>query len=235
MFPTQHHLAPLEYATKSLSKLRGVSFALLNIRSLSNKIDDLRILLHDSDLDFLCLTESHLKSSIEDAEIKCDGYNLYRYDRNCNSGKSCGGGLAIYTKSQRSFVEVSNSHICNPHIEICRLKLELKNARDTYVCCVYRAPDGSLEMALDTINQQTEDLSISYCDDLIFLGDYNVDLLTASPAKTRLDAFSKTHNLDQLVKVPTRVCQISSTLIDHLYVNNALSVSSLGSLEPRAI
>ncbi len=232
MFPTPHPLSPVDYAAKSLANLRGVTFAHLNIRSLLNKKDDICLLLSESKLDCLCLTETHLKSFIDDSELLCAGYDLFRYDRTRASGKSSGGGIAIYTNSDRTFVEVLNSHICTPDIEAVWLKLSLERAHDTYICSVYRAPDGNVDRGIDTLCQQIENLGITFRDDIIFLGDFNVDLLTNSPSKNRIELFRKNNNLDQLIKSPTRVCERSSTLIDHVYVNNSDQYHHWGVLNP---
>ena len=232
MFPTPHPLSPVEYAAESLARLRGVSFTQLNIRSLLSKIDDINVLLCESKLDFLCLTELHLKPFIDDSELTCTGYDLFRYDRTRASGKMSGGSIVIYTKTDRTFVEVLNSHICTPDIESVWLKLKLESACDTYICSLYRASDGNLGRAIDTLNRQIENLGISFEDNVIFLGNFNVDLFPNSPGKNKMELFRKNNNLDQLMNSPTRVCDRSSILIDHLYVSNTQEYHHWGVLNP---
>ena len=137
-FPVTQDIDDLLYSAYSLRKPHGVGFASLNIQSLIHKLDDVHALLLQSELDCLCLQESFLKSVISNEEISIPGYNVFRFDRTCNSGKSSGGGLVVYTRSNREFHVVEDSHICTPNIEAVWLKLSLKKARDTYVCCVYR-------------------------------------------------------------------------------------------------
>ena len=52
-----------------ISKLRGIKIGGLNIRSLYRKIDDISLLLSDTKMDFLGLSESWLNSSVSGPEI----------------------------------------------------------------------------------------------------------------------------------------------------------------------
>ena len=120
----------------------------------------MNVLLQESDLDCLCIQESFLNHSILDHEINIDGYRTWRFDRTEESGKHGGGGLVMYTNCDREFMEVPNSALCTPHLEVAWLKLSLTQARDTYICNVYRPPDGSVEIALTTLREQIEELNI---------------------------------------------------------------------------
>ena len=79
-----------------------------------NKMDELKICLSVYDnIDIVCITETHLKSSVSDAEIEIEGYKFFRKNRNYNiksndiliknSGVhfSSGGGSIIYLKSEK--------------------------------------------------------------------------------------------------------------------------------------
>eukprot|EP00112_Aurelia_sp_Birch-Aquarium-sp1_P014094 Seg3016.2 transcript_id=Seg3016.2/GoldUCD/mRNA.D3Y31 product="hypothetical protein" protein_id=Seg3016.2/GoldUCD/D3Y31 len=72
-------------------KGHGIKVAHINIRGLLSKMDDVTILLQESRLDILVITESHLDKSVGDNVIKIDGYGLKRYDRDKH-----GGGCLIY-------------------------------------------------------------------------------------------------------------------------------------------
>ena len=93
VFPTVDDIDENEYCTAALSKLKGISFASLNIRSITRKYDDIRSILQRSKIKCLLLSETFLNGSITDEELKVPGYNLHRWDRNENSGKFGGEGL----------------------------------------------------------------------------------------------------------------------------------------------
>ncbi len=53
-----------------LSRLRGLSFACLNICSLSNKVDDVNLILSKGDLDCFCVCETWLGMSTDTDYLK---------------------------------------------------------------------------------------------------------------------------------------------------------------------
>ncbi len=74
-----------------LQKLRGLSFASYNIRSLVRKLDDVKLLLMRSDLNVLALSETWLNSAISNDELNIQGYTLHHLDHGLGSSKTGGG------------------------------------------------------------------------------------------------------------------------------------------------
>ena len=91
--PCDKETSDVVYNASALRNLNGVTFASYNIQSVYSKFDDLKVLLQESELDCLCIQESFLNRSIGDEEVCIAGYNLWRYDRNANSGKY--GGVVL--------------------------------------------------------------------------------------------------------------------------------------------
>ena len=59
----------------------------LNINGLLSKLDFIKIMLSESKFDIFAIkSESKLDASIHDNEIKIDGYDFYRLDRNRHGG-----------------------------------------------------------------------------------------------------------------------------------------------------
>lgn len=67
-------------------KPKGILGGQLNIRSLIPKRDQVSALLLDSNLDYLCLTESWLRSNIPTNMIDIAGYQCFRKDRITGKG-----------------------------------------------------------------------------------------------------------------------------------------------------
>ena len=80
-FPTSVELTDIDYCTKAISNMRGITLASLNIRSLSRHIDSVQIMLERSDLDLLAINETYLNQSILDTELNIHRYNFITYDR----------------------------------------------------------------------------------------------------------------------------------------------------------
>ena len=66
--------------TTELSKLKGITFESLNIRSLTRKIDDIKTFLHHSELDYLALNETWLNNSIADCQLNIDTFHRFDQD-----------------------------------------------------------------------------------------------------------------------------------------------------------
>ena len=69
--------------------------------------------------------------------------------------------------------------------------------------------------------------------DMFLLGDLNVNFLASvgtsdRPLKQKLARFSNLHNLVQMIKMPTRITEHSSTMIDLLFVNNSHCIVDSG-------
>ena len=70
--------------------------ASLNITSLPNHIDELRVFLAASTIDILAINETRLDSSIHENEVHIPGYEIVRRDRSFNGG---GGGVFFYIRN----------------------------------------------------------------------------------------------------------------------------------------
>ena len=84
-------------------KDKGMHFGHLNINSLLSKIEELRALAFNKNISVLGITEVKLDNTVRNEELKIDGYNLLRSDRNKN-----GGGVACYIKSNIAHNRQSN-------------------------------------------------------------------------------------------------------------------------------
>lgn len=104
-----------------LSKYSGLKNGHLNVRSLSNKIDEIRFLIKKINFDILCLTETWLHEKISNTEVKIDGYVLVRRDR--GNGKR-GGGVCQFIRDTLFFTER------------CDLNNDLLEAKWRLVVCI---------------------------------------------------------------------------------------------------
>ena len=205
---------------KELSGLKGITYASLNVCSISRKFPDIKVMLSESKLDLLLIYESWLNHSIGDPELHIPGYTLHRYDRDLGNGKCGGGGLLAYSRDHYQFDDILNWNICCPDVEIQWLKLSLPHTRPTYIANIYRPPDGNLDVALNTMNNKLIDIHGERPGDIVIMGDLNVDLLAKRDQKTtKYVSFIKSCNLCQLIKLPTRVGIHKASLLDHCLTN----------------
>ena len=103
---------PRHNTFEALHNLYGILFGALNIRSVIRKLDDVKLLLSKSHLDYLTLNESWLNQSIDSCELEMDGYHLHHFDRDNGINGSGGGGIITYFNSDRNFVPIVEWNLC---------------------------------------------------------------------------------------------------------------------------
>ena len=95
----------------------------LNINSISNKFDQLRLLV-DGKVDILIITETKLDSTFPSSQFMIKGYSEpYRLDRNRN-----GGGVLIYIREDIPSKNLI-SHTIPSDIEGLFIELNLRNSK----------------------------------------------------------------------------------------------------------
>lgn len=93
-----------EFASSMCKERSALNIAQINIRSLRNKVDEVKILLSICRFDILAITETHLDEKISDKQLENENYKIIRRDRGL--GQS-GGGCLIY---------IAN-HVCTTHLK----------------------------------------------------------------------------------------------------------------------
>ena len=195
--------------------VRGLKISHLNTRSILPKIDTLRLEMKDKPFDIFSASETWLKPDISDSEVALPGYSIIRMDRQ----NKIGGGTAIYVRDGIPFK--THSDLMNNDLENCMIEVLRDKSKKLFICCIYRAPNNSLENYLSMLSNII--LKLPNNSELILLGDFNIDLSkkTRSPSKQLLHNFSRQFHLDQLITKPTRITETSETMIDLIFVNNS--------------
>ena len=84
---------PTGRQSTNLPTIRGFKISHLNVRSITHKMDSIRLLLKDNTLDVFTVSETWLSPKVTDAEITIPGYSVVRKDRN-----SRGVGVAMFIR-----------------------------------------------------------------------------------------------------------------------------------------
>lgn len=191
---------------------KGMRIGHLNIQGLSNKIDQVKLMLtsKNNSIHILGLSESKLKDYHSDSVFLIDGYQRpIRKDR-----LEGGGGIIVYIKEGVVFKRRSDLEL--NELECVWLEICPTNSSSFLICFMYRHPNArvgwneSFENCLDKIYGVEKELYI--------LGDFNRDLFNTNIKRNWLD-FISPFGLHQMVNQATRVTTRSATLIDHIYCN----------------
>ena len=100
---------PTVTQSTNLPTIRGFKISHLNVRSITHKMDSIRLLLKDNTLDVFTVSETWLSPKVTDAEITIPGYSVVGKDRN-----SRGGGVAMFIRDGIPFktrMDITDSSI----------------------------------------------------------------------------------------------------------------------------
>ena len=133
----------------SLTKLRGrpgFKIALLNVRSLVQKINQLRLDIPNSGFDIFTVSETWLNANTEDRLATITNYNLIRLDRQTarpDGSTKSGGGVGIYHKDTLDVNpdEFAHLNISNPTFEVQWAVISRPHTKRILLGNVYQPPD----------------------------------------------------------------------------------------------
>ena len=165
-------------------KPRLPSVVMGNVRSLPNKTDKLSALITGQreyrECSVLCLTETWLNGKIPDCSVELAGFTLVRADRDKQSGKKSGGGLAVFVNSKWCNPgHVTTKEItCSPDVELLAVGLRPyylpREFSAVIIVVVYTPPSAVAGRACDVIHSTVADLQTRHPNALIIVnGDFN--------------------------------------------------------------
>lgn len=156
---------------------KGLKIVQLITRSITNKLDQIRLMMHKKSIHILAITETWLDNSWTDNELVITGYNLFRRDRKTAQG----GGIIVYTHNSLSAER--RGDLESEQIE--QISIEFKQFRCALILlsCFYRPPDStvsffdSLANIVDSVTVENKEVHI--------VGDFNVDLIKKSTSESK--------------------------------------------------
>ena len=184
----------------------------VNVFHLCNKLIDVFTLLNHHNLHILGITESRLSPVKHCSSFVClPHYSFIRKDATMPGHT----GIGVYIHDSIVKYIFRRYDLESPLIEAIWLELRIPNSTPALLGFIYRNPaslinwyDSYIDM-IDKVNQ---------CNLTTFiLGDFNINLLIEQP---NWENISNLLGYKQLVTEPTRICDKSSTLLDHIYCNN---------------
>ena len=210
------HLNTLkDYRSKNSDNL---VIASLNINSVRNKFDQLKLLVKDY-LDILILEETKLDETFPEGQFYIDGFlPPFRKDRN-----SYGGGVMIFVRDSIP-VKVLDTTLPNENESIF-LELNLKNNK-WLLMGTYRPPSQCSKLYYSQINQVLEQYSQLY-DNVLLAGDFNEEI-----DNLNTKSFIELNNLSNLVKSPTCYKSLTNpSCIDLFLTNKKLSFKNTTTID----
>lgn len=201
----------------NMCKLNGLSFIHFNARSLKKNLLKMNYYLQDLHMkfDIVAVSETWAELDVID-DLNLIGYSAYHVTRESRKG----GGVALYIRNELSCRLLETKSMEVEHtFECVTVELAIKNHANVIINCMYRTPGSNLDIFCEKIEHMFNDVK---AHKTIFLcGDLNIDLLKHeqhSSTKHFLDLMYSL-GLYPLIDKPTRVTDISATLIDNIFTN----------------
>ena len=178
----------------------------LNINSLRNKITDLRVIMKTLSLDYLILRETKIDESFPTSQFNIEGYEIrVRRDRD-----KYGGGLIEFAR---------RGLICK------RLRDYKPKYSECFSICfsIYRPSESSnLSTFFEELTTSLSKAILKY-ENILIIGDFNIDMKSKSLDYDKLDEFCDLFNLTDLIKPETCLTKNHKSLIDIFLTNKPLS------------
>ncbi|CAB3983858.1 RNA-directed DNA polymerase from transposon BS [Paramuricea clavata] len=187
---------------------KGLRLGHLNVRSLPRHLDEIKALVCLNNMDIFAMSETWLNSTWNDCELSVDNYTIYRLDRTGSStlrSSTKGGGVAAYVKNSllSRRVNYSDSGINFEHLCL-EIKQHQSGPKFLFIS-IYQPPDSDAEFY--NVLGKLLDIASSKYNEIIVVGDFNVDLLTSGHPARKLSNVFGDNGMHQIVNNPTRVTQ----------------------------
>jgi len=137
------------------------------------------------------------------------------------------GRVCIYVHDTIKYTNINLYKYCREQdLEIAAVKLKFFK-RNLIVFCVYRAPTGDIDYFLKHVEILLNTFHNSKTD-FILCGDRNINFIGTNNNKVRVENLLSTYNLTGTVYFPTRITNISTSLIGNIFID----VSSNYTIQP---
>lgn len=195
-------------------------FIYFNVCSVLSHIVQVRDILKRRKPAVLCLSETCVTGDIEDFELNCVGYNCER----CDSTSRHTGGVLMYIRCDVKYSVVTNLNKSD-NMWILTIKIKQRTLSGLY-SVLYRSPSKSVKDFLSYFSVWGEE-NLDYNESNVICGDFNIDILKESFYKSKMVKVIHDLGLKQCVEEPTRITNLSKTLIDYVLCTNDLKTEVL--------
>ena len=213
---------------------KGLYFVHLNARSLLNNFELVKGFIDNNNIAVSTVSETWLNSNIPNKLIELQGYNIIRVDRNQinsqNNKYKRGVGIVTYLRDDLdNYATIPNITISDQNLEQQWIEIKFQNKKNLIIGNCYRPPNGSVDIALQTLNNNIETCLNIPNSEIFIMGGFNIDL--SKPSKNRKDFYDviNDNGLTQLIKTTTRQTAHTKTILD-LIITNSPNVADSGIL-----
>ena len=221
-----------EFHTLNLDPKKSLSFFHLNIASLSAHFDELNQLLSLPGFcfDIIGISESKIQNS-----TPTFNHSLPNYSFEHTVSKADKGGTALYIANRVRYSrrrDLEKLCYANKELESTFIELHQQNKKNVIVGCIYRHPSMSVDAFNNDFLTPTLTKCVSEKKSLVLLGDFNIDLLNPhgiGDIDNFTDIIGSFSLLPQVI-LPTRITNISHTVIDNIFCSTDFTSTMSGNI-----
>jgi len=192
----------------------------VNVESLPVHWLEFQAIFENGCYDIIGASETFLKDGTCADFFQLKGFKMFRNDR---AGKG-GGGVCLYVRDGLSckVIAKSDSHYtCKPEFLICEIRNVIWSV---LVAVVYRPPKAGLRHSFFEVIEPM----LPVWNDVVIIGDFNINMSGESSDKVFLQRFMSSNNLCCLPLENTYHRSYSSSWLDLIIVNTSNLVSDHG-------
>lgn len=195
-----------------------LSLGHINLRSLNKNYYAFREHVCNYKYDVIGLSETWLSDNVPSGSFEFDNYNLIRKDRGTR-----GGGVAIYIKNSVRY-SLTDYHSLNDSFEHLWIKIHINNRKILYGVVYKNKYSGEFLEAFEEVVSAI----LPMCDNLICMGDFNINLLNSDSNCGKFTNFLENFGLHQIIDEATRICEKTASLLDLIITSNIDFVTTSG-------
>ena len=222
------------YGLDDIKEAKGIHIAHINVRSMTNKWELLKMNFMSTNLHVIGLSETWLNSKLpNDLYLLSDDFTLIRNDRNWKDLNATtikkGGGVATYIRKSLDYSETSHNHLntSNVNIESQWISINQKNSKMILLGNIYRPPQGDIDEFISVLENILTAINLNKVE-LYIMGDLNVDFKDKKHTSTKkMISFIKPYGLNQIINETTRYSREKDSLID-VFITNSNCISDSG-------
>ena len=202
---------------KSSHNLNILSF---NINSVPLHFDELRdqcLSQYNLEFQVIGLCETRLNDSI------CSLYRLEGYNAHFKNKNTSGGGLALFLRKMYTAKTLPEINLQLCYIET--MFLEVVQPYNFVIGIVYRPPNSNFDDFLVSLENILLTLARKKMPCYLF-GDFNVNMLAINGRVQNFTDLFYSNMYYPTINKPTRITNVSATLIDHIWTNDLNYYSS---------
>lgn len=208
--PLESYILPHDFETAlGTTYLKSFKCFHLNVQSVTSKESNLISLLQQVGHDFDVIMLSETWSTDETNVFRLPAYQTFYINRTCSRG----GGVCILVKEGFNCELIEEFCVVKNDYEFLCVKV---NGMILAVC--YRPPSGVIPPFLDFLELFLDFVGRNRFD-VILGGDLNINMIGHNSTQTKLDLLLTSSGLSNVINLPTRITQTSSSLID-LFITN---------------